>query len=98
MKVVGILMLCSLAFGSTSMASIEVTPFGKALSETIQLQMRMQGGFEVVIVMIWDFDTSISDEQSAHDAEYASTKADCEATLADYANKIAVAETDKKTA
>jgi hypothetical protein len=87
-----------LAATTTSLVSIERTAFGKALSETIQLQMRMQGGVDVVIGMIWDLDTSIGDEQSAHDAEYATTKADCEATLADYANKIAVAETDKKTA
>jgi hypothetical protein len=82
MKLVGLLFLATLSLAS--LEQIERSEFGKALSETIQLQMKLTGGVDRVIQMIYDLDTAIGVEQDDHDAEYATTKEDCETTLADY--------------
>jgi len=54
MKVLGIMLLCGIAFASTSMASIEHSDFGHALSDAIQLQLKLEGGVDLVIGMIAD--------------------------------------------
>ena len=57
MKFFGLLFLATLSFAS--MEKIERNEFGKALSETIQLQLSLSNGVDKVIDMIWKLDESI---------------------------------------
>jgi hypothetical protein len=57
MKVLGFILLATVALAS--METLETSPFGKALSETIQLQLKLENGMQSVIDLIWDLDASI---------------------------------------
>ena len=88
------MLLCGIAFASTSMASIEHSDFGKALSDSVQLQLKLEGGVDLVISMIADLKDDIQAEQDQHDADFADKTAECDAALTLYQNNIDQATAD----
>ena len=88
------MLLCGIAFASTSMASIEHSDFGHALSDSIQLQLKLEGGVDLVIQMIADLKSDIQDEQDQHDADLAAKQDECDAALTLYQNNIDQANAD----
>ena len=94
MKVLGIMLLCGIAFASTSMASIEHSDFGHALSDAIQLQLKLEGGVDLVIGMIADLKDDVQAEQDQHDADLAAKQDECDAALTLYQSRIDQANAD----
>jgi hypothetical protein len=60
MKLVGLLFLATLSFAS--LETLQRSEFGKALSETIDIQLKLSGGVDKVIDLIWALDASIGKE------------------------------------
>ena len=80
------------------MASLEHSDFGKALSDSIQLQMKLEGGVDLVISMIDDLKNDIQGEQDDHDAAFAAKTEECNTALTTYQNNIDQATADIKQA
>ena len=88
------MLLCGIAFASTSMSSIEHSNFGKALSDSIQLQLKLQGGVDLVIGMIDELKNDIQGEQDQHDSDYAAKQIECNDALTLYQDNIDQANAD----
>ena len=98
MKVLGILLLVGLCTASTSMASLERSDFGKALSESIQLQLKLEGGVDIVIGMIDQLADDIQAEQDQADSDFADKTDECNTALATYQANIDQAKADRTQA